>query len=73
MRIHADQAQGKEIPVDIFAYGESENMRPEPFKARFIPRSERHKEIIVGAEREARDFLRQFETESKVEMEPLEM
>ena len=65
--------QGQEIPVDIFAYGESENMRPEPFRARFIPRSERHRDIILNEAATAREFLRQFDGETTVKMEPLEM
>ena len=64
--------QGNEVPVDIFAYGESENMRPEPFKARFVPRSDRHRQAIIDAASEAQDFLGQYEGDSKVEMEPLE-
>lgn len=44
--------QGNEIPVDIFAYTDGENMRPQPFRARFIPRSE---EILKTLQREARE------------------
>ncbi len=64
--------QGKEIPVDIFAYGESENMRPEPFRARFIPRSDRHRELVLSEAKVAREYLRQFDGETKVKMEALE-
>ncbi|EXJ65597.1 uncharacterized protein A1O5_11124 [Cladophialophora psammophila CBS 110553] len=63
---------GNEIPVDIFAYGESENMRPEPFRARFIPRSDRHREMVINEGIAAREFLKQFDGETKVRMEPLE-
>ncbi len=59
--------------MDIFAYGESENMRPEPFKARFIPRSERRREIVLKEAEAARHFLAQFDGETRVQMEPLEL
>lgn len=67
-----DQSQGNDIPVDIFAYGESENMRPEPFKARFIPRSEQHKEMILKEAAQAREYLKQYDGETAISLEPLE-
>jgi hypothetical protein len=39
--------QGDEVKLDIFTYTESENMRPEPFRARFIPRNERIRELLI--------------------------
>lgn len=47
-------------------------MRPEPFKARFIPRSQQHSDIVFGEAAQASEYLRQFESESKVQMETLE-
>jgi hypothetical protein len=65
--------QGQPVPIDIFAYGESENMRPEPFRARFTPRSpERRKAILMEADK-ARGILQPFEGETKVVLEPLEV
>lgn len=48
-------------------------MRPLPFKARFIPRSEDHKKQILDAGEAARIYLKEFEGETKVRMEDLEM
>ena len=61
------------MEVNIFAYGESENMRPLPFKAQFIPRTKRHREMILKERDIAYDYLRQFDGETKVQMEPLEL
>jgi hypothetical protein len=47
-------------------------MRPEPFKVRFVPRSEKHRDMVQEEAAKATDFLQQFEGETKVEMEPLE-
>ncbi|KAH6719524.1 putative cytochrome [Leptodontidium sp. MPI-SDFR-AT-0119] len=46
MRPGVDE-KGKEIPHDIFAYMDCENTRPMPFEARFIPRSEDIRKIIL--------------------------
>lgn len=61
------------MKLDIFAYGESENMRPLPFKARFISRSKEHEFLVLNEAAKARDFLRQYDGETAVEMEPLEV
>jgi hypothetical protein len=47
-------------------------MRPLPFKVRFTPRTNEHRETIIREAGRARGFLAQFESESKVEMEQLE-
>lgn len=47
-------------------------MRPEPFKARFILRSQQHSDIIFGEAAQASEYLKKFESESKVKMEALE-
>jgi hypothetical protein len=65
----ANHAQGRETKLDIFAYTESENMRPEPFKARFIPRSEGIRRLIIEEAETAREALRPFDGETKVRME----
>jgi len=51
-------AKGEPIPVDIFAYSNGLNIRPEPFPARFIVRSEAIKATI---EREAKEALAELE------------
>ncbi|KAH8706086.1 cytochrome P450 [Phaeosphaeriaceae sp. PMI808] len=60
---------GNEVKLDIFAYTESENMRPEAFKARFIPRSDSIKGIVLEEAARAREALRQYDGETKVTME----
>jgi hypothetical protein len=55
--------------LDIFAYTVSENTRPEPFKARFIPRSDRIREILLNEAAEAREALRIYDGETRVTME----
>ncbi|KAJ4246879.1 hypothetical protein NW762_013431 [Fusarium torreyae] len=62
------RADGTEEKLDIFAFTESENMRPEPFRVRFIPRSESRKKFVLAEAKEARDFLTQFDSKSKVVM-----
>ena len=54
--------------MDIFAFTESENMRPEPFRVRFIPRSEMHRDVVVRQAQAAREFLSQFDGESQVQV-----
>ncbi|KAL6399474.1 uncharacterized protein AUP68_18022 [Ilyonectria robusta] len=61
--------QGKETKLDIFAYTESENTRPEPFKAQFIPRSDTIREIILSEASAAREALRIYDGETKLTME----
>lgn len=58
--------------MDIFAYGESENMRPEPFRCRLIPRSEHRRQIVLDEAATARELLSQFDGATKVKMEKLE-
>jgi len=61
--------QGKEVKLDIFAYTESENTRPEAFRARFTPRSESIRRLILEEATEAREELRIYDGETKVKME----
>ncbi|KAG8628544.1 hypothetical protein KVT40_004417 [Elsinoe batatas] len=55
--------------VDIWAYNDSENMRPLPFGARFVPRSEEIKEVVVREAREARERLRRWDGETNLTVE----
>lgn len=50
--------QGSEEKLDIFKFTESENMRPEPFNVRFIPRNEERAEIILREAMAARENLK---------------
>ncbi|RDL29910.1 putative cytochrome P450 [Venustampulla echinocandica] len=58
-------AQGKEIPVDIFAYTNGLNIRPEPFKCRFIPRSAEIRATIKREGEEALERLSIYDGETK--------
>ncbi|KAL8380741.1 hypothetical protein RB595_005156 [Gaeumannomyces hyphopodioides] len=61
-------ASGKEIPVDIFAFTNGLNMRPQPFECDITPRSE---EIRATIEREGEEALMELsplEGESKYRM-----
>ncbi len=55
--------------MDIFAYTKSENMRPEPFKASFTPRSERIKQILLQEAATAREALKIYDGETKLTLE----
>ena len=55
--------------MDIFAFTKSENMRPEPFKARFIPRSKEIAQIIPDEASRARKELCVFDGETRLTME----
>ncbi|KAF4549104.1 Cytochrome P450-like protein 1 [Elsinoe fawcettii] len=62
-------AAGKEEKVDIFGYNDSENMRPLPFKVRFVPRSEEIKSVIEAEAEEARERLRVYDGETTLTVE----
>lgn len=57
------------MKLDIFAYTESENMRPEPFKARFIPRTEKIRKLVMEEAAVAREALRKYDGEMRLTME----
>ena len=61
--------QGNEVKLDIFAYTDSENTRPKPFKARFIPRGEKTRFILEEEALAARGNLRKFDGETKLRLE----
>lgn len=54
------------MELDIFAYSDSENMRPLPFKARFLPRSDKITQIIEADAKTAREDLRRYDGETAV-------
>jgi hypothetical protein len=55
--------------VDIFAYTNGENMRPRPFRARFIPRTEAIRKLILDAADEGDIWLSRYSGETKVRFE----
>ncbi|ORY13768.1 cytochrome P450 [Clohesyomyces aquaticus] len=57
---------GNEVKLDIFAFTNTENMRPEPFKVRLSPRTPKIKEMILAEAQTARDELRIYDIETKV-------
>ncbi|KIX01994.1 uncharacterized protein Z518_07933 [Rhinocladiella mackenziei CBS 650.93] len=60
---------GNEVSLDIFAYTKSENMRPEPFKARFLPRSREIEQIIREEATRARKELTVFDGETRLTLD----
>ncbi|KAI1502340.1 cytochrome P450 [Biscogniauxia marginata] len=61
--------QGNEVALDMWAYTDNENTQPLPFKARFTPRSEKIKEILLEEASSARERLRSFDRESDISIE----
>ncbi|KAM5349584.1 hypothetical protein ACJ41O_006089 [Fusarium nematophilum] len=61
--------KGREVDLDIFAYTESENTRPEAFKVRFMPRTKKIRELIESEAAEARENLRVYDGETHLTME----
>ncbi|KAE8322187.1 cytochrome P450 [Aspergillus sergii] len=59
---------GQEEKLDIFAFTESENIRPEAFRARFIPRSVARPEIIMREATVSREYLKDLDGETNVKM-----
>ncbi|KAH7010382.1 cytochrome P450 [Ilyonectria destructans] len=60
--------QGNEVKLDIFAYTKSENTRPQPFKAQFIPRTPEIAEILRSEADTALEELSVFDGETKITM-----
>ncbi len=61
--------QGNEEKLDIFAYTNTENMRPEPFKIRFIPRTTEVKDLILSEAEVARVGLSKYDGDTKINIE----
>jgi hypothetical protein len=57
------------VKLDIFAYTDGENTRPQPFRARFIPRGDKIRDIIVEEANAAREDLRIYDGETYLRME----
>lgn len=58
-------SKGNEIPVDIFAYTNGLNMRPQEFPCRFTPRSEELWRTVEREGRQALDDLAIYDGESE--------
>ncbi|KEQ81134.1 cytochrome P450 [Aureobasidium pullulans EXF-150] len=61
----AKDETGQDIPVDIFAYTNGLNMRPEPFNCSITPRSETIRETIVAEGKHALAELSVYDGETK--------
>jgi hypothetical protein len=55
--------------VDIFAYTDGENMRPQPFRARFIPRNDHVRNTFEKGAREAANRLIKYDGETNVRLQ----
>ena len=63
-----DQRTGKEIDVDIFAFTNGLNMRPQPFQCEIVPRTEEIKEAILREGQQALSDLKVHDGESQYRM-----
>jgi hypothetical protein len=66
LRKSTNIVQGKEMKLDIFAYADGENTRPQPFPVRFTPRTEKIQKIIGRDAQEAREVLKIFDGKTKL-------
>ncbi|KAF2851961.1 cytochrome P450 oxidoreductase-like protein [Plenodomus tracheiphilus IPT5] len=57
----AVDAEGKNVALDEIAYHETMVYAPEPYQVKFIPRSEKHAQVVRDASAEAEDYLKQWE------------
>jgi len=68
IRKYTDPTTGKEEEVDIFAFTNGLNMRPQPFRCEIRPRSEEIKETILGEGQQALEDLKIHEGETRYRM-----
>ncbi|KAF2219157.1 putative cytochrome P450 [Elsinoe ampelina] len=61
-------AQGRDVPVDIFNYTNGLNMRPQPFPCRFLPRSEEIRQTILREGKQALEDLSIYDGETAYRM-----
>ena len=57
------------MKLDIFAYTDGENTRPEPFRARFTPRSDKIRDVIMEEAKIAREDLKIYDGETYLRVE----
>ncbi|KAK3492970.1 cytochrome P450 [Neurospora hispaniola] len=65
---YRDPETGKEEEVDIFAYTNGLNMRPQPFRCEIVPRSEEIRKMVVREGEQALRDLNVFDGESRYRM-----
>ncbi|TAQ87200.1 hypothetical protein B7494_g4462 [Chlorociboria aeruginascens] len=68
IRKAVDPVTGKEIEVDIFAFTNGLNMRPQPFKCEIVPRSQEIKDTVVREGEHALQDLKVLDGESQYRM-----
>ncbi|KAK4937360.1 hypothetical protein LTR10_021969 [Elasticomyces elasticus] len=61
--------QGNPVKLDIWNYTDNENTQPRLFPARFIPRTETIREIIVQQAKEAKGKLQVYESAARTKFE----
>ena len=57
------------MKLDSCAYTDNENTQPLPFKARFIPRSEKVEASIYQEANEGRERLKKWDSQSEIAVE----
>lgn len=61
--------KGNPVQLSAFAYNDSENIRPLPFKARFTPRSSKIEGLIRSEAREAAQRLSIYDGDTNLTLE----
>jgi hypothetical protein len=61
--------QGNPVKLDAWAYTDNENTQPLPFKARFIPRTEKIEGFIYQEAKEGRGRLKEWDGQSEITVE----
>lgn len=56
-----DEATGEKIELDTNAYEDGFLSEPDPFRVRFVPRSEKHAEVLRREFKEVEEFLKKWE------------
>lgn len=65
----SSKLKGNPVQLSAFAYNDSENIRPLPFKARFTPRSSKIEKLIRSEAREAAQRLSIYDGDTKLTLE----
>ena len=60
--------KGKEMEVDISDYTNCQNIRPNKFMARFVPRDDATVKMVKDEALAAYEILRQFDSETKLRL-----
>jgi hypothetical protein len=67
--ITISKTKGNPVQLSAFAYNDSENIRPLPFRARFTPRSDKIEELIRSEASEAAQRLSKYDGGTKLTVE----